>query len=119
MVSCPKETGVRSRTREIPGASIPSSGAAWAKAIPFERTISGLKMGEVTPGIYDLDPMSHDFNFFTINGRCFPYVTPLKIKLGENVWIRFGNFGHDAHPMHIHGHQFTVSASDGNTRGFG
>lgn len=80
-----------------------------------EFTVSGLKMGEVMPGTYDLDPMSHDFNFFTINGRCFPYVTPLKVKAGEDVRIRLGNIAHDAHPMHIHGHQFTVSASDGNT----
>ena len=80
-----------------------------------EFTVTGLSMGEITPSIYDLDPMSHDFNFFTINGRCFPYVTPLKVKPGENVRIRLGNFGHDAHPMHIHGHQFTVSANDGNT----
>lgn len=80
-----------------------------------EFSVSGLKMGEVKPGIYDLDTMSHDFNFFTVNGRCFPHVTPLKVKAGENVRIRLGNIVHDAHPIHIHGHQFTVSASDGNT----
>lgn len=80
-----------------------------------EFAVTGLAMGEVRPGVYDLDPMSHDFNFFTINGRCFPYVTPLKVKLGENVRIRLGNIVHDAHPMHIHGHQFTISAADGNT----
>lgn len=80
-----------------------------------EFTVTGLSMGEITPGIYDLDPMSHDFNFFTMNGRCFPYVTPLQVKEGEKVRIRLGNFGHDAHPIHIHGHQFSVSASDGNT----
>lgn len=80
-----------------------------------EFTVTGLMMGEIPPGTYDLNPMSHDFNFFTINGRCFPYVTPLRVKSGENVRIRLANIVHDAHPMHIHGHQFTVSASDGNT----
>lgn len=80
-----------------------------------EFTLLGLKMGEVTPGTYELNPMSHDFNFFTINGRCFPYVTPLIVNAGDRVRIRLGNIVHDAHPMHIHGHQFTVSASDGNT----
>lgn len=50
-----------------------------------EFSVSGLAMGEVMPGIYDLDPMSHDFNFFTVNGRCFPYVTPLHVKARENV----------------------------------
>lgn len=80
-----------------------------------EFTVTGLEMGEVKPGVYDINPMSHDFNFFTINGRCFPYTTPLKVKYGDNVRIRMGNIAHNAHPMHIHGHQFSISASDGNT----
>lgn len=80
-----------------------------------EFSVSGLTMGKVAPGIYDLDPMSHDFNFFTVNGRCFPFVTPLYVKTRENVRIRLGNIVHDAHPMHIHGHQFAVTAADGNT----
>lgn len=79
-----------------------------------EFTVKGLSMGETTPGIYDLDPMSHDFNFYTINGRCFPYTTPIMINYGKRVRIRLGNIGHDAHPMHIHGHQFIITASDGN-----
>jgi len=80
-----------------------------------EFTVTGLEMGEIKLGTYDLNTMSDDFNFFTINGRCFPYVTPLKVKTGENVRIRLGNIVHDAHPIHIHGHQITVTASDGNT----
>jgi FtsP/CotA-like multicopper oxidase with cupredoxin domain len=83
-----------------------------------EFAVKGLPKGEITPGTYELDPMSQDFNFFTMNGRCFPYVTPLKVRKGENVGIRLGNFGHDAHPIHLHGHQFTVTASDGNLISF-
>lgn len=80
-----------------------------------EFTVKGLDMGNVKPGIYDIDPMSHDFNFFTLNGRCFPYTTPLTVKYGEKVRIRIGNIMHDAHPMHLHGHQFAITASDGNS----
>jgi FtsP/CotA-like multicopper oxidase with cupredoxin domain len=80
-----------------------------------EFHVKGLRMEEVKPGLFDIDPMSHDFNFFTINGRCFPYTTPLEVKISECIRIRLGNIVHDAHPMHIHGHQFSVSASDGNT----
>lgn len=79
-----------------------------------EFAVLGLMKGEITPGTYNLDPMSHDFNFFTMNGRSFPYVTPLEVKKGEKIRIRLGNFGHDPHPIHIHGHQFAVSACDGN-----
>ena len=79
-----------------------------------EFHVKGLKMGEVKPGVYDIDPMSHDFNFFTMNGRCFPYTTPLKVQRGENVRVRLGNIVMEAHPIHIHGHQFLITASDGN-----
>ena len=80
-----------------------------------EFHVKGLKEGEVKPGIYDIDPMAHNFNFFTMNGKCFPYTTPLKVKRGETVRIRLGNIVMEAHPIHIHGHQFFVTASDGNT----
>lgn len=80
-----------------------------------EFHVKGLEMGEVKPGIYDIDPMAHDFNFFTMNGRSLPYTTPLKVSYGENVRVRLGNIGEGAHPIHIHGHQFWVSAADGNT----
>lgn len=80
-----------------------------------EFVVKGLNNGEVKPGAYDIDPMSHDFNFFTMNGRCFPFTTPMKICYGSTVRIRLGNIVHDAHPIHIHGHQFTVTATDGNT----
>jgi FtsP/CotA-like multicopper oxidase with cupredoxin domain len=79
-----------------------------------EFHIQGLERGEVKPGVYEVDPMAHDFNFFTMNGRCFPYNTPLKVEAGENVRIRLGNIVMDAHPIHIHGHQFVVTAADGN-----
>jgi len=80
-----------------------------------EFHLKDLKMQEVKKGTYDIDPMSHDFNFFTMNGRCYPYTTPLEVMKGDMVRIRLGNIVMDPHPIHIHGHQFFVSASDGNT----
>jgi len=79
-----------------------------------EFHVKDLKIGEIRNGTFDIDPMSHDFNFFTMNGRCFPYVSPLEVKYGEHIRIRLGNIMHDAHPIHIHGHQFYVTATDGN-----
>lgn len=83
-----------------------------------EFQLEGLKMGEVKEGTYDIDPMAHNFNFFTMNGRCFPYTTPMTTVFGDNVRIRLGNIVMNAHPMHIHGHQFYVAASDGNSISF-
>lgn len=50
-----------------------------------------------------------------MNGRCFPYTTPALVQYGETVGIRLGNVGMNAHPMHLHGHQFWVTATDGNS----
>jgi FtsP/CotA-like multicopper oxidase with cupredoxin domain len=74
----------------------------------------GLSKGELAKGHYRIDPYSDDFNFFTMNGRCFPYVRPMLAKRGDKVRIRIGNIGMDAHPMHLHGHQFQLMAMDGN-----
>jgi hypothetical protein len=58
--------------------------------------------------------MSMEFNWFTINGRSAPYVTPLVVKLGSRVRIRFVNMSPiDHHPMHLHGHTFWVTGTEG------
>lgn len=81
-----------------------------------EFKLKGLEMGEVKPGVYEIDPHASmdDMNFFTMNGRSFPNTTPLLVKRGDRARIRLGNIVHMAHPIHIHGHQFEVVASDGN-----
>lgn len=60
-----------------------------------------------------LNPESMDFNYFTINGKCFPDTLPLLVKQGEKVRIRLGNLSMNSHPMHLHGHYFQVLESDG------
>lgn len=57
--------------------------------------------------------MSMEFNWLTINGKAGPDTTPLIVKLGERVRIRFVNLGMDHHPMHIHGHQFVMTGTEG------
>jgi hypothetical protein len=55
-----------------------------------------------------------DFNVLTINGKVFPATAPLICKTGDKVRIRFANLGAtDHHPMHLHGHHFRVTATDG------
>lgn len=79
-----------------------------------EFKVKKLPPGYIAPGVYDIDPHAMDFNFFTMNGRCFPYTTPLEICKDENVRIRLANAMEHAHPIHLHGHQFFVTAVDGN-----
>jgi hypothetical protein len=57
---------------------------------------------------------SMEFNWFTLNGRSAPYITPLLVRLGSRVRIRFVNMSPiDHHPMHLHGHTFWVTGGDG------
>jgi FtsP/CotA-like multicopper oxidase with cupredoxin domain len=52
---------------------------------------------------------------YTINGAVFPHTKPLTVKTGQLVRLRFINAGSSAiHPMHVHGHQVTLDALDGN-----
>ena len=54
-----------------------------------------------------------DFNLFTFNSRAFPGTAPILARPGDRVRIRLGNTGQEDHPIHIHGHRFTVVATDG------
>ena len=57
--------------------------------------------------------LAMEFNWLTINGKAGPATTPLLVKHGERVRIRLVNLGMDHHPMHIHGHQFYVTGTEG------
>ena len=55
-----------------------------------------------------------DFNVLTMNAKCYPGIEPLVAKLGDRVRIRFGNLSAmDHHPIHLHGHYFNITATDG------
>jgi len=55
-----------------------------------------------------------DFNIFTFNGMVFPGTAPLVVKRGERVRIRVANANPmDHHPIHLHGHSFKVTETDG------
>ena len=55
-----------------------------------------------------------EFNMLTMNGKSFPGTAPLVVKTGDRVRIRFGNLSPmDHHPIHLHGYQFRVTATDG------
>ncbi len=70
---------------------------------------------KITPGTRRPDPNEMtDFNVLTINARCFPGTAALVAKKGDRVRIRIGNLSAmDHHPIHIHGLNFLVDATDG------
>jgi FtsP/CotA-like multicopper oxidase with cupredoxin domain len=57
--------------------------------------------------------MNMEFNWLVINGKAGPAVTPLIIRQGDRVRIRMINLGMDHHPIHIHGHTFHVTGTEG------
>jgi FtsP/CotA-like multicopper oxidase with cupredoxin domain len=56
---------------------------------------------------------SMEFNWLTFNGRSAPATTPLVVRLGSRVRLRFVNLGMDHHPIHLHGHQFVITGTEG------
>jgi hypothetical protein len=59
----------------------------------------------IKPGTSTPDPsVMLDFNVFTFNSRVFP---------GTELRIRVANISMDSHPIHVHGHAFRWTASDG------
>ncbi len=70
---------------------------------------------------FDIEPGSStprintmlDFNLWTWNSRAFPAIDSLNVRQGERVRIRVGNLTMTNHPIHLHGHEFAVTGSDG------
>ena len=70
---------------------------------------------------YDVDPGSMtpkvstmlDFNLFNFNSRVFPGIDPMVVRQNDRIRIRIGNLTMTNHPIHLHGHEFTVTGTDG------
>ena len=66
------------------------------------------------PGTYRPDPsIMTEFNLWTFNSKVYPATDPLVVRLGERVRFRIGNLSMYNHPIHLHGHRFWVTGSDG------
>lgn len=70
---------------------------------------------------YDIEPGSMtpktmtmlDFNLWSWNSRVFPGIDTLNVRHMDKVRIRMGNLTMTNHPIHLHGHEFTITGSDG------
>ena len=68
-----------------------------------------IEPGAYTPKVNEM----LDFNIWAFNSRVFPGIDPIVAGQGEKLRIRFGNLTMTNHPIHIHGHTFRVSGTDG------
>ncbi len=67
----------------------------------------------VLPNNPNPNSMNMEFNWLTLNGKSGPATTPLVVRLNDRVRLRFINLGMDHHPIHLHGHTFVVTGSEG------
>ncbi|GIV67061.1 MAG: hypothetical protein KatS3mg047_1454 [Bellilinea sp.] len=64
---------------------------------------------------YAAMPMSGmEPNYFTLNGKAFPFTETIEVKKGQRVRLRFIGIGQFIHPMHLHGMAFKIVATDGH-----
>lgn len=54
-----------------------------------------------------------EFNWLTFNGLAAPSITPMIVRQGNRVRLRIVNLGMDHHPIHLHGHQFVITGTEG------
>ncbi len=69
---------------------------------------------DIVPGSYTprVNTML-DFNLWCWNSRVFPGIDPIVVRKDDRVRIRMGNLTMTNHPIHIHGHNFSVTCTDG------
>jgi len=69
---------------------------------------------DVAPGTYTPNTSTMtEFNLWTFNSRVFPGIDPMVVQKGDRVRIRVGNLTMTNHPIHMHGHTFEVTCTDG------
>ena len=69
---------------------------------------------DVAPGTYTPNPSTMtEFNLWTFNSRTFPGIDSMNVRVGDRVRVRVGNLTMTNHPIHMHGHPFEVTCTDG------
>lgn len=69
---------------------------------------------DVAPGTYTPNPSTMtEFNIWSFNSRVFPGIDSMNVRVGDRVRIRVGNLTMTNHPIHMHGHPFEVTCTDG------
>ncbi|MDX1330565.1 MAG: copper oxidase, partial [Burkholderiaceae bacterium] len=69
---------------------------------------------DIEPGAYTPKIMTMlDFNLWSWNSRLFPGIDSFNVRKGDRVRMRIGNLTMTNHPIHVHGHEFEVSGTDG------
>lgn len=87
----------------------------------YNDTIAGNQLLKNQPGVRETRdwypvtyaPFFAEYDTYLINGKAFPSTEPIFVKTGETLRIRLINAGEQVHVMHLHGHHFLVTHTDG------
>jgi FtsP/CotA-like multicopper oxidase with cupredoxin domain len=116
--------GKRARTGIVLAASgapvSPLAAEASENAPPVDLSLES-RLEAVTPLTLRAPDVTHRLTLagamapyaWSMNGEFWPEVTPLMIATGQRVAIEMVNATAMAHPMHLHGHAFQVTALNG------
>ncbi|UYZ11658.1 multicopper oxidase family protein [Brevibacillus sp. WF146] len=76
---------------------------------------------EGTPGTGMAPGAMHDrmmremYTTFTVNGKSGAAIEPLEVAKGERVRLRFVNAGFQSHVIHLHGQEYAIVSTDGQS----
>lgn len=79
-------------------------------------SMSGMANAPVNGSVSDLKDeamMSSQYNIYTVNGKSGDLISPLEVKKGEVVRLRFINAGYRTHGIHVPGQIIKVVSTDG------
>ena len=68
-----------------------------------------IEPGSATPKVMTM----LEFNLWCWNSRMFPAIDSFNVRQGDRVRIRIGNLTMTNHPIHLHGHEFEITGTDG------
>jgi FtsP/CotA-like multicopper oxidase with cupredoxin domain len=67
----------------------------------------------ILPNLNVPNTANMEFNWLTFNGVAAPSITPMIVRQGNRVRMRIVNLGMDHHPIHLRGHQFVITGTEG------
>ena len=71
------------------------------------RQLNGAEAGNGRGGAVQYD-------LFLMDGKAGSAIPPVRVRPNQRVLLRLINLGHLVHAIHLHGHTFTIVATDGN-----
>jgi FtsP/CotA-like multicopper oxidase with cupredoxin domain len=96
---------------------VPPPPSSWDYTI-FGKPPSGPAPTEKLEMIFEKIPRGAGrFNSFTVNGKQYPHEQEFLLKQGTRYRLTFRNRTDDAHPMHLHRHQFEIAEIYGKPTG--